>query len=83
MRKKPAKINLANIPTPLEEIEFEGKKFLMKRDDLSEQEATEMVLETKEALEEAINTGNLFEADEVIMNYLGLEPDYVFDILEL
>ena len=35
MRKRPAKINLANIPTPLEEIEFEGKKFLMKRDDLT------------------------------------------------
>ena len=58
-------------------------KILMKRDDISEKEATEMVLETKEALEEAINSGNLFEADEVIMNYLGLEPDYVFDILEL
>ena len=33
--KKPTKINLANIPTPLEEIEFEGKKFLIKRDDLT------------------------------------------------
>ena len=58
-------------------------KILMKRDDINEKEATEMVLETKEALEEAIHSGNLFEADEIIMNYLGLEPDYVFDILEL
>lgn len=33
--KKPGKIHLANIPTPLEEIEFEGKKFLIKRDDLT------------------------------------------------
>jgi D-cysteine desulfhydrase len=33
--KKPGKIDLANIPTPLEEIEFEGKKFLIKRDDLT------------------------------------------------
>ena len=33
--KRPSKINLANIPTPLEEIEFEGKKFLIKRDELT------------------------------------------------
>ena len=32
---RPGKINIANIPTPLEEIEFEGKKFLIKRDDLT------------------------------------------------
>lgn len=32
---KPAKVNLAFIPTPLQEIEFEGKKFIIKRDDLS------------------------------------------------
>ena len=33
--KRPGKINIANIPTPIEEIEFEGKKFLIKRDDLT------------------------------------------------
>ena len=33
--KRPGKINIANIPTPLEEIEFENKKFLIKRDDLT------------------------------------------------
>jgi D-cysteine desulfhydrase len=32
---RPSKINIANMPTPLEEIEFEGKKFLIKRDDLT------------------------------------------------
>lgn len=33
--KEPRKIKLANIPTPLEEINFEGKSFLIKRDDLT------------------------------------------------
>ncbi len=33
--KVPKKINLANIPTPLHEINFNHKKFLMKRDDLT------------------------------------------------
>ena len=31
----PRKIQFANIPTPLEEIKFEGKSFLIKRDDLT------------------------------------------------
>lgn len=31
----PKKILLARIPTPLEEIKFEGKSFLLKRDDLT------------------------------------------------
>jgi len=33
--KIPHKINLANIPTPLEKINFKGKNFLIKRDDLT------------------------------------------------
>lgn len=31
----PMKIELANIPTPLEELKFEGKRFFIKRDDLT------------------------------------------------
>lgn len=33
--KLPARLQLANIPTPLEEVTFGGKKFLIKRDDLT------------------------------------------------
>ncbi len=33
--KIPAKINLAQIPTPLQTLKFEGKNFLIKRDDLT------------------------------------------------
>jgi len=33
--KVPNKLNLANLPTPVQEISFQGKKFLMKRDDLT------------------------------------------------
>ncbi|MHB8580626.1 MAG: 1-aminocyclopropane-1-carboxylate deaminase/D-cysteine desulfhydrase [Ignavibacteriaceae bacterium] len=31
----PQKISIANIPTPIEEIKFNGKSFLIKRDDLT------------------------------------------------
>lgn len=33
--KTPRRIQLANIPTPVHEISFQGKKFLIKRDDLT------------------------------------------------
>ncbi len=33
--KTPSKISLAQIPTPLQTIQFEGKSFLIKRDDLT------------------------------------------------
>lgn len=46
---------------------------LMKRDGLTEEEAKEMIEETREAL----NNGE-FDAMQV---YLGLEDDYIFDVL--
>ncbi len=33
--KIPAKINFAQVPTPLQSLKFEGKNFLIKRDDLT------------------------------------------------
>ena len=33
--RSPKKINLANLPTPIQQINFEGKEFLIKRDDFT------------------------------------------------
>lgn len=33
--KIPSKINLANLPTPIQEVQFNGKKVLIKRDDFT------------------------------------------------
>lgn len=38
--KTPAKFNMAYLPTPLETISFEGNKFFVKRDDLTELQLT-------------------------------------------
>ncbi|MCB0731496.1 MAG: pyridoxal-phosphate dependent enzyme [Ignavibacteriae bacterium] len=38
--KEPQKLNLANIPTPVQKISFEGCEFLIKRDDLTGVELT-------------------------------------------
>jgi hypothetical protein len=53
-------------------------EILMKRDGISEDEARTLVRETRDEL---IMLDNPFEADEIIENYLGLEPDYLEDIL--
>ena len=53
-------------------------EILMKRDGISEDEARALVRETRDEL---IMLDNPFEADEIIEDYLGLEPDYLEDIL--
>ena len=49
-------------------------KILMKRDGLSKKEAQDLVRECREALEEGDT--------EAIQYYLGLEDDYIFDVLD-
>lgn len=49
---------------------------LMKRDGMEYEDARNLIKETQD---EIISNPN--EADEIIQNYLGLEPDYLEDIL--
>lgn len=48
-------------------------RILMERDGISKREAEKLIVECREALER----GNY----EAIQEYLGLEDDYIFDIL--
>jgi hypothetical protein len=48
-------------------------KIIMKRDGVTEEEANEMISECREML--------LNGDDEAIQDFLGLEDDYIFDIL--
>lgn len=50
---------------------------LMKRDGLSESEAIDLIEETRDEILSAYP----FKADEIIVCNLGLEPDYLMDIL--
>jgi hypothetical protein len=52
-------------------------EIIAKRDEISIAEAQEMVRECREA----IMHSSIWEADDIIMDMLGLEPDYLFDIL--
>jgi hypothetical protein len=52
-------------------------KILMERDGISRSEAKELVDETRELL----LSSDPWEADEIMADQLGLEPDYIMDIL--
>ncbi|MFA5300906.1 MAG: hypothetical protein WC389_22165 [Lutibacter sp.] len=51
-------------------------KILMERDELTRKEAIELIAETKR---EMLN--NMDEAEDIFLEYLGLEIDYIFDIM--
>lgn len=54
-------------------------EILMKRDGLSRRDAKELILEVRERIYEC--NGNFVEAEEIMLEDLGLEMDYIFDIL--
>lgn len=52
---------------------------LMKRDGISESEAKRLIEETKEDI---LSCDSVFDADDILLANLGLEADYILDILE-
>ena len=53
---------------------------IARRDNISILEATNIVSKCMEEMEDAVMRGNWLEAEDILMSYLGLEPDYL-DIL--
>lgn len=57
-------------------------KILMNRDELTREEATDIVNDCKEAIKEALeNDCSLDEGEQLVQDYLGLEPDYLIHFL--
>ena len=55
---------------------------LMERDDLTEEEAGEQVEDAVEAINDILDNGGSYEeAEDVLLEDLGLEMDYIFDLL--
>lgn len=53
-------------------------EILMTRDGIDEETAREMLEETKEL----IFSSDVMEADQIMAEQLGLEPDYIEDLLD-
>lgn len=57
-------------------------KILMNRDGLTRKEASSTVEYCKKRLvNEAVENGDYFLAEDIIAEELGLEPDYMMDLL--
>lgn len=56
-------------------------KVLMERDDMTRSEAEERVAEVRELLEDAVNSGSYNQAEDILADELGLEMDYIFDLI--
>lgn len=54
-------------------------EILMRRDSMSENEAKELVATTRKMLHEC--HGDYEEAVDIMQQELGLEPDYIMDII--
>ena len=55
---------------------------LMRRDGLSYEEAKNLFLETQEEIDIALREGrSLEDVEYIIEDYLGLEPDYIFNFI--
>lgn len=54
-------------------------EILIRRDGLTKSEANDLIEETRELL----LTSDPWEADQIMADQLGLEPDYILDIIGL
>lgn len=56
-------------------------KLIMKRDDLSYEDAKTEVSNTVDEMYEALESGDSDQVEEILMDNLGLEPDYIPQLL--
>jgi hypothetical protein len=59
----------------------EIKKVLIERDDMSDSEAEELIIEAKETLQEYLEAEDTEAAHNICNEFFGLEPDYIFELL--
>lgn len=55
------------------------KEVLMRRDNMSEAEADDLIEEAKEDLQERLGNGEIPE--DICEEWFGLEPDYIDDLM--
>lgn len=56
-------------------------EILMERDGMTEREAKNAVEQVRTEIYSAVEDGCYSEAEDIMLSFLGLEMDYIFDIL--
>lgn len=57
------------------------KEVLMRRDNLTEEEADELIFDAKELLKEYLEKGDIQAAEDICSDQFGLEPDYLDELI--
>lgn len=57
------------------------KEILMKRDNMSKEDAEDLIKSAEEALQEYLDEGDICSAEEICAEYFGLEPDYIDELI--
>lgn len=57
------------------------KQVLIRRDGMTEQEANNLIIDAKAALQKYLNESDFFAAEDICSEYFGLEPDYLMELL--
>lgn len=57
------------------------KDILMRRDDMSPEDADELIEMTKDEIKYAISTGDHMLVEDIIASNLGLELDYLWQLI--
>lgn len=55
---------------------------ISKRDDLTIEEAKDIVYETKSMIDDAILSGDFTEVEQIMIDQLGLEMDYIYAFID-
>jgi len=59
-------------------------EILMERDNMSKEDAEDLLNEARAEAQEVLeNDGGLYEIENILKDYFGLEPDYIFEIIDL
>ena len=56
-------------------------RVLMKRDGMTYEEANNLIDEAREALQNYLDEGDSFGAENVCEEFFGLEPDYLDELI--
>lgn len=59
------------------------KQVLMRRDGMSSEEADDLIASAKEALQEYLDDGDFFSAEDICAEFFGLEPDYIYELIPI
>ena len=59
-------------------------KILMERDNMSQEDAENLLDEARDEAEMMLEEDcGLMDIEDLLMDYFGLEPDYIFDLIKL